>query len=269
MQQSRFKPTDELKAIIFDVDGTIAETERDGHRCAFNAAFAAAGLDWYWDPVLYGELLAVAGGKERIGYFLGRTGIQPAGIDPDALAAELHRAKTVHYLDLVQSGAIPLRPGVLRLWREARAHGVRLAIATTAAPEGVRVLLERSGGAGVADWFEVIAAGDIVPNKKPAPDVYLYVLERLGLGPEACVAIEDSDNGARAALAAGIRALVVTINDYTAQQDFSGVPLVVDGLGEAGAPPRVLQGELYGRQCVDLETLRLLRRQVWSSRGPA
>ncbi len=253
-----------LEAIIFDVDGTIAETERDGHRRAFNAAFVAAGFEWHWDPVLYGELLEVAGGQDRIRHFWERFGIKPPGLDPAGLAAELHRAKTAHYLELLQSGTIPLRPGVRRLWQEARAEGVRLAIATTAMPEGVRALLEHSAGAGVSDWFEVIAAGDVVPNKKPAPDIYLYVLERIGLGPEACVAIEDSDNGVQAAQAAGIRTLVVTVNHYTVHQDFSGVPLVVDGLGEPGIPPQVFRGDLHGRDCVDLAVLRALHRQMWA-----
>lgn len=254
-----------LQAIVFDVDGTIADTERDGHRRAFNAAFAAAGLDWHWDATLYGELLEIAGGKERIRHFMDRLGFAPAGVDLDALAAELHRAKTVHYLELLESGSIPLRPGVLRLWQEARAAGLRLAIATTATLEGVEALLRHSAGPETLEWFAVIAAGDVVAHKKPAPDVFFYTLERLGLGPDECVAIEDSENGARAALAAGIRALVVTVNDYTRNQDFSGVPLVVDGLGEPERPAQVLKGELYGRDCVDLEVLRRLHAQVWAA----
>lgn len=249
----------ELQALIFDVDGTIADTERDGHRPAFNAAFAAAGLDWYWDPALYGELLAITGGKERIGYFMQRTGITlDPSVDVDAFIAALHRDKTAHYLALLRQGAIPLRPGVLRLWREARAAGVRLAIATTTTPENVVELLEHAGEPGLADWFEVIAAGDVVPHKKPAPDIFTYALERLGLKPEACVALEDSDNGAQAALAAGIRALVVTVNAYTAAQDFGAAALVVDQLGEPDSPPRVLAGELGGRALVDLAVLKRL-----------
>lgn len=252
-----------FKALIFDVDGTVADTERDGHRPAFNAAFAAAGLDWHWDPELYGELLAVAGGKERIRHFMQRAGIEPEpGVDPDEFVAHLHRDKTAHYLALLRQGAIPLRPGVQRLWREARAAGVRLAIATTTTPENVVELLENAGEPGLSGWFEVIAAGDVVPNKKPAPDIFTYALERLDLKPEDCVAVEDSDNGARAALDAGIRALVVTVNDYTVDQDFGAAALVVDQLGEPDSPSRVLAGDLGDRSLVDLVVLDRLHRRV-------
>ncbi|MGQ9660214.1 MAG: HAD family hydrolase [Thermochromatium sp.] len=252
-----------FKALIFDVDGTIAETERDGHRPAFNAAFAAAGLDWYWDPTLYGELLAVTGGKERIRHFMQRTGIElEAGVTMEDFVATLHRDKTERYQTLLRQGLIPLRPGVLRLWREARAVGMRLAIATTTTPENVIALLEHAGEPGLVSWFEVIAAGDVVPNKKPAPDIFTYVLERLDLKPKDCVAVEDSEAGVRAALAAGIRTLVVTVNDYTVDQDFSGAALVVDQLGEPGSPPRVLAGDLEGRALVDLAVLDRLHRRM-------
>ncbi|SDX58076.1 haloacid dehalogenase superfamily, subfamily IA, variant 3 with third motif having DD or ED [Allochromatium warmingii] len=256
-----------LKALIFDVDGTIADTERDGHRPAFNAAFAAAGLDWHWDPALYGELLAVTGGKERIRYFMQRAGITlDPSVDVEASIAALHRDKTAHYVKLLRQGAIPLRPGVLRLWREARAAGVRLAIATTTTPENVIALLEHAGEPGLASWFEVIAAGDVVPNKKPAPDIFTYALEQLDLKPEDCLAIEDSDNGAQAALAAGIRALVVTVNAYTADQDFGAAALVVDQLGEPDSPVRVLAGDLGGRAWVDLAVLTQLAADCYRAR---
>ncbi|MBK1717586.1 HAD family hydrolase [Thiocystis violacea] len=252
-----------FKALIFDVDGTVADTERDGHRPAFNAAFAEAGLDWRWDPELYGELLAVTGGKERIRYFMDRFDIalDPA-VDLDAFVARLHRDKTRHYLALLREGAIPLRPGVLRLWREARAAGIRLAIATTTTPENVVELLANVGVPGLPDWFDVIAAGDVVPLKKPAPDIFDFALERLGLAPEDCVVIEDSDNGARSALAAGIRALVVTVNGYTAGQDFGAAALVVDQLGEPEVPSKALVGDLDDRPLVDLAGLERLHRQV-------
>jgi len=159
-----------LKALIFDVDGTLADTERDGHRPAFNLAFLEAGLDWDWTVELYGELLAVTGGKERILYYLRHW--RPEFLErPDLtdFVAGLHQRKTAHYLDLLRSGAIPLRPGVLRLLEEARAAGIRLAVATTTTPENVTTLLECAGGPDLPGWFEVIAAGDIVPAKKPAP----------------------------------------------------------------------------------------------------
>ncbi|RKT46238.1 HAD family hydrolase [Thiocapsa rosea] len=245
-----------FKALIFDVDGTLADTERDGHRPAFNAAFAEAGLDWVWDAKRYGELLRVTGGKERIATYIAEEGI---ALDPSRDASEviagLHRAKTRHYVALLEGGAIPLRPGVLRLLREARDAGVRLAIATTTTPENVSVLLDNAGEPGLRDWFEVIAAGDVVPAKKPAPDIFLLALSELGLDASDCVAVEDSDNGVRSALGAGLHALLVTVNDYTAGQDLSDAPLVVDHLGEPDRPARALIGDLGERRMVDLETL--------------
>jgi len=211
-----------LRAIIFDVDGTLAETERDGHRPAFNQAFADLGLAWQWDEKLYGELLAVSGGKERIRHYAERH--DPAcAARPDfaALVTSLHAAKTAHYVRRVETGHLPLRPGIARLIHAARAAGLRLAIATTTAPENVHSLLRASLAAAAPDWFEVIGAGDIVPNKKPAPDIYLWVVERLGLPAANCLAIEDSANGLQSALGAGLRCLV-TPGEYTAEQDFAG-----------------------------------------------
>ena len=174
------QPKTTLQALLFDVDGTLADTERDGHRPAFNQAFADAGLDWHWDAALYGKLLAVTGGKERMKYYIDR--FRPDYRKPDnfdELVAGLHQAKTRHYSALAAKGGIPMRPGVRRLLAEARAAGLRLAIATTTTPENVTVLLEHSLGPGTPDWFEVIAAGDIVPAKKPAPDIYHYALVML------------------------------------------------------------------------------------------
>jgi HAD superfamily hydrolase (TIGR01509 family) len=250
-----------LQALIFDVDGTLADTEADGHRPAFNLAFREAGLDWEWDLELYGQLLAVTGGKERILHYIG--GWRPEFLARPGLGdlvASLHRRKTAHYLALLRSGAIPLRPGVLRLLTEARAAGIRLAVATTTTPENVTTLLECAGGHDLPGWFEVIAAGDVVPAKKPAPDIYHYALDRLGLPAAACVAIEDSANGVRAALRANLRALLVTLSTYTRGEDFSGAARVVEGLGEPGDSAGVTAGE---GDFVDLAALFDLHRRVY------
>ena len=249
----------ELQAIIFDMDGTIAETERDGHRVAFNRAFAAAGLDWHWSPELYGELLHVSGGKERIRYFCEHCQplTRPAG-DLDAAIARLHAAKNQQFRAILQAAAMPARPGILRLLKEARAAGVPLAVATTSAPDNAVALLETALAPLGTSWFAAIAAGDIVPVKKPAPDIYQYVLRELALDPACCVAVEDTDNGLQAATRAGIPT-VITTNAYTQDQDFTGATLVVDCLGEPDSRPfRVLQGDAGGKAYFDLELARSL-----------
>lgn len=249
-----------LHALLFDVDGTLADTERDGHRPAFNQAFADAGLDWRWDVALYGKLLAVTGGKERMKHYIDH--FRPDYRKPDnfdELVAELHKAKTRIYSALAAQGGIPMRPGVKRLLVEARAAGLRLAIATTTTPENVTVLLEHSLGAGTPDWFEVIAAGDIVPAKKPAPDIYHYALEKMGLAAADCLAFEDSENGLRASLGAGLKTLV-TVNDYTLDHDFTGAAVVLSDLGEPGAPNQRLAGADLDRPFVDVAYLKALHQ---------
>lgn len=259
----------ELRALIFDVDGTLADTERDGHRVAFNRAFAEAGLDWVWDEALYGELLAVTGGKERIRHYLDR--FHPAELQrpdlPERIAA-LHRAKTRHYVEHVRRGGVPLRPGVARLLTEARAAGLKFAIATTTTPENVVVLLEHTLGAQRLRWFDCIGAGDAVAAKKPAPDIYRWVLERLALPPQACLAFEDSANGLAAARCAGVPA-IVTVNPYTADQDFAGAALVLSDLGEPQRPFRCLAGDAAGHAWASVAALRRWHAQATATQAAA
>lgn len=239
----------ELKALIFDVDGTLAETERDGHRPAFNQAFADTGLSWDWTPELYGKLLKVSGGKERmrayVQDYLDSFSVPDEFDDLTALIKHLHATKTRYYKQYAAAGQIPLRPGVERLLKEARAADVRLAIATTTTPANVQALLENTLGAESLDWFDVIAAGDMVPQKKPAPDIYEYALEHLQLPADQCLAFEDTNNGLLSATPTGLKT-VVTVNGYTRSQDFSGARLVLSDLGTPEEPFEVIAGDAHG-----------------------
>ena len=216
-------------AVIFDVDGTLSETE-ETHRKAFNRAFELAGLSWHWDQTLYGELLSVTGGKERIRHFIESYEADGAPDDElDDFIRTLHAEKTKAYTELVTGGQVELRPGIRKLIADAKRLGYRLAIATTTTPANIDALLTATFGDEGHDLFEVICAGDSVPNKKPAPDVYLLALEKLGLPAGQCLAIEDSRNGLLSAHAAGIPT-IVTPGIYTHDQDFTEAVLVVDDL---------------------------------------
>ncbi len=255
-----------LEALIFDVDGTLADTERDGHRVAFNQAFDEAGLGWDWTVELYGELLQVTGGKERIRLYVEKF-LKDFVLDEDIFkdisefAARLHKRKTHFYLELLQSGAIPLRPGVERLINEAREAGLRLAISTTTTPENVTYLLSATLGKESIDWFEVIAAGDIVPAKKPAPDIYTWAMEQMNISPDACLAFEDSLNGVKSSLGADLKTLI-TINGYTKDDDFTGAVLVLDQYGEPDAPFKVLEGDAGDFSHVNVAMLKMLHEQT-------
>jgi HAD superfamily hydrolase (TIGR01509 family) len=217
-------------ALIFDVDGTLAETE-ELHRQAFNHAFARHGLDWQWDRAVYKDLLRVTGGKERIRAHHERLRIAAPLSDVDI--AELHRIKTAHYAELVETGCCPLRPGMTDLLITAKARGQRLAIATTTSHGNIDALLSRALGKGWAADFDAIVAGDDVPHKKPAPDVYVETLARLKLNASDCVAIEDSANGLTAASRANIPVLI-TRSMFFRDDDFSQARVVLDDLSGLG-----------------------------------
>lgn len=224
-----------LKALIFDCDGVLAETERDGHRMAFNRMFADEGFGIEWDGALYKELLKVGGGKERMRHFFDRTS-WPAGVnDKDALIKELHQLKTSHYTRIIESGQLPLRPGVARLVDEAIAAGVKLAVCSTSDEKAVNAVIERLLGPARKAKFDVVLAGDVVSRKKPDPEIYTLALQRLGLRATECVVIEDNRNGLLAAKGAGMYC-VVTTNGYTEDEDFAEADLVVPELGD---PPSV------------------------------
>lgn len=218
-------------ALIFDVDGTLAETE-ELHRQAFNHAFARHGLDWQWDRAVYKDLLRVTGGKERMRAYHGRLGIAPPLPDEDIAA--LHRIKTAYYAELIETGCCPLRPGVIELLDAAKARGQRLAIATTTSHGNIDALLSRGLGGRWASEFDAIVAGDDVRHKKPASDVYLKTLARLKLGAADCVAIEDSANGLIAAARAGIPVLI-TRSMFFRDDDFSEAKAVLENLSELGS----------------------------------
>jgi len=227
-----------IKAIIFDVDGTLADTE-DGHRKSFNKTFAESGLDWNWDVALYDKLLKVTGGKERIKYFVSDflTGYTKPE-DFDEFVKHLHKVKTAHYTAMLGEGKIPLRPGIKQLIDEARGAGITLAISTTTTPANVAALLEVGLGKDWESYFAANGCGDIVPHKKPAPDIYFWVLDKLGLPASDCIALEDSNNGLRSALAAGIKTYVTT-NRYTHRHDFDGAAGIFDDLSDLPAFYRI------------------------------
>lgn len=222
-----------LKAIIFDVDGTLADTE-EHHRVAFNASFAEFGLDWHWSVDTYRRLLRISGGRERMLVYASEPGVSaPVTDDLPRYIAQLHQHKTARFGAWLASGQVGLRPGVLRLINEAQDAGIRLAIATSTAYSNVRNLLNANLPADWQDWFDVIASADDISTKKPSPAVYRYALLKLGLRAEHCVAIEDTHNGLRAAQGAGLTTLITT-NVYTEHESFQGASLVVDQLGEPG-----------------------------------
>jgi len=249
-----------MPALIFDCDGVLADTERYGHLPAFNQTFREFNLRVQWSEEEYGVKLKIAGGKERMASLLTPEFVKQANLpsDPEEqkeMLAKWHKRKTAIYKQMNLDGALPGRPGVARVVREAVEAGWQLAVASTSAEESVRAVLESVVGKDMAAHFEVLA-GDIVPKKKPAPDIYLLTLERLQVSPDKALIVEDSRNGLLAAVAAGIRC-VVTLSSYTWEEDMSEALLVVSDLGEPGTPMNVIANRSQSRpgNCITLQDL--------------
>jgi len=224
-----------MKALIFDCDGVLADTERDGHRVAFNRAFTEKGYDLQWDVGLYGELLKIAGGKERLKHYYDGIGWPKEVRDRKTFIEELHRAKTDIYMKIIESGQLPLRPGVSRLVDEALAGGLFVAVCSTSNERSVNLLVESLLGLERKRRFAAILAGDVVARKKPDPAIYDVAKRQLKVRAEECVVIEDSRNGLLAAKAAGMWC-VITKSSYTEAEEFTEADLVVSELGD---PPDI------------------------------
>lgn len=227
-----------MPALVFDCDGVLADTERDGHRLAFNETFREFGLPISWSVDEYARKLQVAGGKERMKTELTPEFVAANGLPADAegqaaVLADWHRSKTARYTDMVAAGRLPPRPGIGRIIAEAQDAGWKLGVASTSAEPSVRAILEQAAGAERAARFDVLLAGDVVEHKKPAPDIYLLAIEQLGLPASEILVIEDSRNGILAAAGAGLRC-VMTVNGYTEEEDNTEAILVVSSLGDPG-----------------------------------
>ena len=220
-----------MEALIFDCDGVLVDTERDGHRIAFNMAFANKRIDVVWSVEEYKTLLKVAGGKERMKYYFDENGWPAQFADQEELIISLHKQKTQFFMQLIESGALPLRPGIKRIVDEAIAHNLKLAVCSTSNEKSVRLIVELLLGKKRASNFQAILAGDIVTRKKPNPEIYNLCIEKLNLNPRDCIVIEDSRNGLMAAKAANFNCLITT-NSYTVDEDFTEADILVNELGD-------------------------------------
>ncbi|WP_428309228.1 HAD-IA family hydrolase [Hydrocarboniphaga sp.] len=239
-----------LRALLLDVDGTLADTESHGHRPAYNQAFRQLGLKFRWSPRLYRKLLAQPGGRERLTYYLRHyhpeLGAQAdaARSDQAAWVDSVHELKSRYFRAYVRKGKVPLRPGIARLIAEAKAAGVKVALVSNASRESLNAVLNH-GMPGLAAQVDLIVSGADVAAKKPSPDPYLHALRALNLSAGQCIALEDSAMGLKAATAAGITT-IITRNENTLDDDFSSASLVLDCLGEPSLPVSAIRGKLEG-----------------------
>ena len=253
-----------LRALLFDVDGTVADTERYGHRPAYNSAFRKLGLNWHWGPRLYRRLLEQPGGKERLRYYVEHYKPDLAHHataytnDPDLWVSQVHELKSRYFQRYLRKGRIPLRPGVARLIREADQAGLHVALVSNASRASLKPVLRYGLGEELATRIDLVVSGEDVGRKKPAPDGYLLALDRLGLSADECVALEDSAMGLRAAVAAGVPT-VITTNANTEGEDFSSACAVLDGCGEPDQPVHSAQGPAMGPY-LTLDRLREVQR---------
>lgn len=229
----------QLKAVFFDQDGVIVDTEKDGHRVSFNKAFAEFGVDAEWDVETYHKLLQIGGGKERMKRYFEDVGFKGKDwlADADAFVKALHKRKTEIFIEMIRTRQLPLRPGILRLMKEINAAGIKLCICTTSAEDSARAVVD---SLLVGARVDILLAGDMVKKKKPDPEIYLMAMDRTGAGPGECVVVEDSAIGVAAATAAGAT-VVATVNDYTVDEAVDAASVILDCLGEPAAPAKVLR----------------------------
>jgi len=249
-----------MKAIIFDMDGTLADTE-EIHRQAFNHSFAEFGYDWHWSKSEYISLLSISGGKERIrNYLKSKKVVSNEQQKLWKLAEAIHQRKSELYREMLINGNIQLRPGVSRLIKEAKNENIMLAIATSSCQKNLETLLLNNLGKDALGLFKAIVTSDIVEDKKPSPAAYQFALAELGVEPGDCIAIEDTHNGNKAALACGLMTIITT-HDLTVNDNFDGASLVIDQLGEPNRPFSVQSGETYGAHYVDVALIRCIQSQ--------
>jgi len=249
-----------LKALIFDVDGTLANTEHDGHLRAFNETFELFELDWRWDSKLYSDLLSVSGGKERLVHYISHYNPNLKRDLSVSDIIDIHNKKTEIFVEHVANGQVSLRVGVERLIEEAVDSGLRLGIATTTSLKNVEALMTSTLGESALNRFEVIGAGDVVKSKKPAADIYRYVLDKMSLSCHECIAFEDSEIGFASATSAGLRT-VVTLSEYTKTKNFQGALVVLNHLGDENQPFEIIKGSPTRHSFVSVGYLKELYEQ--------